>query len=582
MPATKTKKESKSIGLHNKSILHNLLFVILMIFTFTMSSTISSISSAAGISGANTGEDSSGFKFNMTYIHFNDKNSYLKYVENTKDSINEVSPNYLSLKYDGTLQISSTLDKGFIDEMHKRGIKVVPFLSNNWDRTLGRFAMGKRYKLSEQIAEAIEKYNLDGVNIDIEDLTEKDRDRHTDFIRMLRKKIPADKVIAVSVASNPKGITTGWHGSYDYEGLAEYCDYLMIMTYDEHYGGGPSGPVASIGFVERSIEYALKKVPKEKIVLGIPFYGRMWKNGGGFNGQGVSLKEVSSLIARYGGRVSFSNAYLSPKAVVTIKSDDDKPYINGKKLEAGTYTIWYENEDSLKHKLSLVKKYGIKGTGSWSLGQEPSSIWNYYSLWLNGHYYKDVQGHWAQNPIIFALNNGWITTKTVKDSGVFAPDKPLTRAEAAFALVRSLELDKDRKQESKITFSDISNHWAKNEIDIAAQHRIITGRGDGTFGPDDAVSREEMSVMLDRAISGLSGRSTVLASRGMGSGSNMNISYVDVSRELCTWSYDSIIKMSQQGIITGTPDGKFNPKSKISRAETAALLFKVRGHSSLE
>jgi hypothetical protein len=488
--------------------------------------------------------------------------------------------------------------------MHSRGIKVVPYLSNDWDRTSGRLAISKRHKLTNEIIEIIEKYNLDGINIDIEDLTEKDRDRYVEFVKMLRRRLPDDKTVAVAVAANPRGITTGWHGSYDYEELGKYSDYLMVMAYDEHYGGGAPGPVASIDFVENSIKYALKKVPKEKIVLGIPFYGRMWRSGGGMSGQGISLRFAEGLIAKYGGSVSFSSKYLSPKAIITIKSEHEKPIINGSKMRPGTYTIWYENERSLKHKLSLVKKYGLKGAGSWSLGQETSSVWNYYSLWLNGHCYSDCQGHWAQNPIIFALNNEWMTTKTVKDSSGFAPDRPLTRAEAAVAIVRALQLEKNMVyRQDEVVFKDISSHWAKKEIEIAVQHRIVMGKGNGLFAPDEAVTREEMSVMLDRALK--SSRELAVNSSRSGNSNeitkdnsdvainngdseltdvndeifnkNVNIeaAYVDVSREMCVWSYESIVRMTRQGIFAGSPDGRFKPNEKISRAEMAALLYRI-------
>lgn len=252
-------------------------------------------------------------------------------------------------------------------------------------------------------------------------------------------------------------------------------------------------------------------------------------------------------------------------------------------MRPGTYTIWYENEQSIKHKLSLIKKYDLKGTGSWSLGQETSSVWNYYSLWLNGHYYSDCQGHWALNSIIYALNNEWIS---VKGSSDFAPDKPLTRAETAVALVRAFQLGKDVIYiKDKVAFSDISSHWARKEIEIAVQHRIVMGKGDGSFAPDEAVTREEMSVMLDRVLTenrvlaGSSSRSEnhdlETDSANSADYSVDSIDYIDVDRETCAWSYDSIVRMIQQGVFAGSPDGKFKPKEKTSRAEMAELLYRI-------
>ncbi|NSW90074.1 MAG: S-layer homology domain-containing protein [Firmicutes bacterium] len=535
------------------------------------------------------------YKFNMSYIYFEDKANYLACIENTKGSINEISPGYFDLNTDGSLKLSSTIDTNFISKMHKKGIRVVPFLSNHWDRSLGRMALSKRDKLADQIINAIIEYNLDGVNVDLENLNEEDRDNYTDFVKLLSQKLPEGKILAVAVACNPKGLTKGWHGSYDYAALGKYSDYLMVMAYDEHYSGGSAGPVAGIKFVEDSIKYALERVPKEKIVLGIPFFGRIWKNGGGISGQGASLNDIEMLIAKYRGQVSFDYASFSPRAVITIKSSDEKPYIYGKKLDAGTYTIWYENEQSIKQKLSLVKKYGLKGTGSWSLGQETPNTWDYYSLWLNGHYYTDAQGHWALKSIIFVASKGWMIGN---GSSSFAPDKPLTRAEAAVVLVRALGLkgeametevssseevassqnDENMEKEEPIIFTDISEHWAKNEIEIAAQHRIVLGRGDGTFGPDQPITREELAVLVNRVL--LSDRNT-LASRGNSINDNNNsisIVYKDVSEDTCTWSYNSIIAMTSMGVITGTPDGRFLPKEKASRAEMATLLYRVWGY----
>jgi len=121
---------------------------------------------------------------------------------------------------------------------------------------------------------------LDGVDVNIENVTHEQRDAYTDLLRLLREKLPENKLVVTAVAANPNGWTIGWHGSYDYKALSNYCDYLMIMAYDESYRGSPEGPVSSKSFFDRSIEYALNQgVSKDKIVVGIPFFGRYWKQG---------------------------------------------------------------------------------------------------------------------------------------------------------------------------------------------------------------------------------------------------------------------------------------------------------------
>jgi len=322
-------------------------------------------------------------EFNMGYLYFGSTSSFISQVDRTQGVINETAPSYFDINDNGTLKITAKIDKAFITEMHKRDIKVVPFLSNHWDRDQGRAALANREQLSTQIAKAVVDYNLDGVNVDIENVSDIDRDNYTDFVRLLREKLPSDKSLSVAVAANPNGWTKGWHGSYDYTKLAQYSDYLMIMAYDESWQGSAPGPVASISFAERSIQYALsQKVPPNKIVLGLPHYGRYWVEGTATGGHGISNNRVEEIISKYESTVTFDIKSQSPKAIVTIKQGDPPTVINGKSLAPGKYTIWYENEQSIKAKVDLVDKYKIKGTGSWSLGQENRDLWTKFKEWL--------------------------------------------------------------------------------------------------------------------------------------------------------------------------------------------------------
>ncbi|MFA5523543.1 MAG: glycosyl hydrolase family 18 protein, partial [Tissierellales bacterium] len=437
-------------------------------------------------------------KFNMTYLYFGDKNNQMNLVEKTNGSLSVISPNYFNISSDGSLQLTSLLSPDFVSNMHSQNIKVVPFISNHWDRTLGRIALQNREKLSEEIVAAIKEYNLDGINVDIENVTEEDRADYTDFVRLIRSKLPEGKELSVAVAANPRGFTTGWHGSYDYEALAKYSDYLMIMAYDESYFGSEPGPVASRAFVENSIKYALNRVSSEKIVLGIPFYGRYWNENESAGGNGISLAKVDSVIRHYKGKVYFDKSSMSPYTIFTVGANDIKLLVNGKALTPGNYTIWFENEDSIKDKLQLVNKYNLKGTGSWSLGQELPSTWEYYNLWLNGKYFVDIEKNWAKNEIISIVGMGWMKGTSNVD---FSPNNSITRAQAAATLVRALGLEETNIVNGE-KFRDVpSTHWASKEIQIAAKNGIFVGVGNRKFAPEEAVTREQMATLLNRITS---------------------------------------------------------------------------------
>jgi len=312
-----------------------------------------------------------------TYLYGGTNSQYEAYVKNTGGVLDNVCPDYFELNADGSLRVQK-IDSGFIASMHNQGVRVTPFLTNNFDRALGITAMNNREALAAQIAECVYAYNLDGVDIDVENLSEQQRDVHTDFIRLLREKMP-DKQITVAVAANPYNWTIGWQGSYDYTSLAKYCDYLLIMGYDESYTGSEAGPVASSSFVEKSIQYALSKTTADKLVLGLPFYGRYWKEGSSIGGYGVTAMDIESLMKNYTTTKVYLPEVQTARVTLTLTDSDIMPRLwGGRVLTPGTYEIWYDDLTSLQYKLDLIEKYKLHGSGSWAMGQENTAIWSIY------------------------------------------------------------------------------------------------------------------------------------------------------------------------------------------------------------
>lgn len=494
--------------------------------------------------------------FNMTYIYGGSTQTQIDNVKNAKGLFNEVSPSYFDLNDDGSLKLTSALDTKFISSMHEMNVKVVPFLSNHWDREKGRNALNNREKLSDEIVETIKKYNLDGINVDIENVTHLDKDNYTDLVRLLREKLPSDKSLSVSVCANPKGWTTGWHGSYDYANLAKNCDYIMIMAYDEHYEGGTSGSVASYSFMEDSIKYALKYVESDKIVLGLPFFGRYW-NEYDKGGRGVSLKLVDQILKDYNGIGTYDKETKSMKATINVseyQAANDKYIFN-----AGTYTFWYENANTLKEKIGLIQKYNLKGSGSWSLGQETSDVWE-NNIFENSEIFKDVNvNSWSYKYIEFVKNNNLMIGD---DSNKFRPNDKLTRAEAV-TIINKIVKEKNIKLNYisyNIKFKDINGHWAYNEILDCYKKGLIKGYEDQTFKPNEYITREEIVTILDRL--------------NIYNINENKIVYIkDINFNM--WSYNAIVKSLKSGIIKGYEDNTFKPKNNITREEIASILYNI-------
>lgn len=490
-------------------------------------------------------------RYAMSYVYYGTGQAQLESVSPAEDTLSVVSPSYFNLTEDGSLLLNG-ISESFINEMHDAGMKVVPFLSNHWERTKGEKALENGEALAEEIALAILRYNLDGVNVDIENVTEKYREQYTAFVRKLRQLIPAYKEVSVAVAANPWGSETGWVGSYDYEALAKVCDHLFIMAYDEHYQGGQAGAVASLGFVEKSIQYALTKAPAEKLVLGIPFYGRIW--GGIYKGYGISIQTVEKLAKQHETSVFYDTDTLSPVMQLTVKEGEGGISIGGKTLAPGTYTIHYENADSIKAKLSLVSKYNLKGSGNWSAGQETEDVWDYYQLWLNGKYFSDISDSFAKDAILEVTADGLMQGR---GENVFAPDSTMTRAEAAAICTRLLEL-----KGGQGAFSDVpSDHWAYSFISCAASANIITGYPDGTFRPQEPITRAEMTKLLAAMV-----EKTY----------DNTVRFSDVSET--HWAVEEISALAKMGVLSGYPDGTFRPDNKINRGEAAVILKRIQDY----
>ncbi len=492
-------------------------------------------------------------RYSMTYLSYGSYDKQLEYVALSNNSFSVISPSYFNILSDGSLSVEE-ISQSYVNAMHERNVKIVPFVSNHWDRTAGNKALENVEQLAEEVAAAVKKYNLDGVNVDIENVTHQYREQYTKFVRLLRQKIPKEKEISVAVAANPNGWNLGWHGSYDYKALGEIADHLFIMAYDEHFNGGDAGPVASISFVEQSIQYALKYVDKEKIVLGVPFFGRLWSDDGSIKGIGITNRQIASALDKTNSSYWIDDATKSATARFSV-TNNHSITVNGQKLKPGNYTVWFDNSDTLKYKLSLVDKYGLKGAGSWSVGQETQDVWDYYSQWLNGKYFSDTFYHFAKDDILLNYQKGWM--KGVSEHE-FDPNDGLTRAQAAVILCRYLNLTESSKPSS---FSDISNHWAEKEIHLVAQSGLLQGYPDGKFYPNRAVTREEIAVILQR----------ILQYEYTGEKNGSGFSDVNTDR----WSYQEITALLNSGILLGYPDNTFRPEQFLSRGEMAHLLQKT-------
>lgn len=189
-----------------------------------------------------------------------------------------VSPTWFHLQKDGL--VKNVADKKYVEWAHKKGYQVWGLFSNSFDAKLTNSMLNDpklRIKVIKQLLSYVELYQLDGINVDFENVYLKDKEELVQFLRELTPLLH-EKGRTVSIDVTVKSLSENWSMFYDRKKIGEIVDYVMLMAYDEHWATSPkAGSVASIPWVEKGIKGILEEVPNDKLILGVPFYTRLWK-----------------------------------------------------------------------------------------------------------------------------------------------------------------------------------------------------------------------------------------------------------------------------------------------------------------
>ena len=557
----------------------------------------------------------------MGYIHA--KTNYSELVKATNGVLHEIVLDWLGIDQTGNLVIDEKkFNADFIAEMHSQGVKVTAMLSSGFSREIGIAALNNAEVLTDQIVALVEARNLDGINYDIENLSHNERDMQTAFVQLLRAKLPADKILGVAVTANPRKWKEGWHASYDMPALADASDYLMLMAYDDGYAGGPERPVASIGYVESCILDLLERgVDSQKIVLGIPLYGRIWSTDGSLLGLGVELTsayrmvEDTSLIEK-----SYTYDDEAQAALLSFTALAPYPVYTWRDIPAGSYNLWFENEASLKAKVALGQKYNLLGLGHWSIGQADGSLVTSIANWSKNANdviiddpikeeipvksptpeseipqastppvnvidetliyeprFQDIEGHWAEADILYADKQGWFGWLIGTE---YEPEQVLKRAEVATSLMSFFKLAEVKLGE--ISFSDVpADYWAWMSIEAVVAQGMMGGTNTEakTFAPEAVFSRAHLASIFDRLFT--EAENTARQSIDWLSLTNP---YTDLSDD--HWAKVPLLRMVERGLLVGyiSEDGSMIMQADrtISRAELAVLLGRLENWFQME
>lgn len=312
------------------------------------------------------------FPINMAWHQVTNQSANNKVSDLVKRTrgLKVISPTWFYLN-DNKGGIANLASSSYVSYCHQKGIEVWGLVSNLENRdvdtaTVLNVTTNRDNLVNNLIAEAI-KFDLDGINIDIELLPEEAAGGYLQFIRELSIKCENNDI----VLSVDDYVPAGYNAYYDMQEQAVFADYIALMAYDEHYAGSEeAGSVASIGFVQKGVEDTLQQVPAEQLILGIPFYTRLWEltptddpeKPYKVSSDALGMSDAETKVAQNNAELQWS--------------DEAGQYYTEYEAGGKLYKIWMEEQNSIEKKLEVVKANNLAGAAFWKLNYEKSTVWD--------------------------------------------------------------------------------------------------------------------------------------------------------------------------------------------------------------
>lgn len=320
-------------------------------------------------------------KVNLTWDYYSEYVNAPNREGTTIDGINVVSPAFFYLDTNGDLKENiGDSGKAYIKWAKNNGYKIWPMVSNgvaaNKSLNITSNIMNdyeKRKKLIESIVNKCVEYELDGINIDFENMKSEDKDMYSRFIIELEPRLKEiGMVLSVDVTAPDGGDT--WSMCFDRHVIGNVADYTIFMAYDQNGSSSTKpGTTAGYNWVKLNLVKFLQteEINPNKLILAVPLYTRIWttnSDGKVISNNSLSIKNTEAAI---------------PDG--TTKQWNDELKQNYVTFSSGNNTkqIWIEDIDSLKAKISLMKENNLAGIASWEANMAYDDIWTMFKNELN-------------------------------------------------------------------------------------------------------------------------------------------------------------------------------------------------------
>lgn len=282
-----------------------------------------------------------------------------------------LSPFHYSFREDGTL--TSFNEQSVIDAALQTNSKPLLALTNieggSFDSDLAAALFRNpdvQDTLITNLLNKMREKGYQGVNFDFEYVYPEDREGYNNFLRKVVDRLrPEGYILSTAVAPKVTAEQQGLlYEAHDYPVHGELMDFVVLMTYEWGWAGGRPWAIAPIGEVRKVLDYAVQAIPRDKIMMGVPLYGRDWRVPWveGTRARTVSLDRAIELAIRYGEAIKYDE-------------QDQSPYFEYTDETGQKHEVWFEDARSVKAKYETAKEYGLRGVSYWVLGVPLKQNW---------------------------------------------------------------------------------------------------------------------------------------------------------------------------------------------------------------
>ncbi len=294
-----------------------------------------------------------------------------------KQNLTHVIPAWLTLGPDGTSIDFSDFDleenpknERVLEIAHSVGLRIVPLISNSkggvWDPKIVHKLLSSEANqktLIKRLYDWVVKNNFQGINLDFEELEAEDYPKLPGFVKLVHAAFHPSKLgVSVDVEAGNETTKT--------KELADACDWIMLMAYDQHSEEDFAGPIAGAEWCEQVLEATLRQIPAEKVVLGIGNYAYDWNTSSKDKlADSLSFQEAMDTAKGYNDA--------PPSKVIDFDPDSLNATFSYEDDNNDMHRVWMLDAVSAYNQWLSARTYDLRGAAVWALGQEDPGIWTF-------------------------------------------------------------------------------------------------------------------------------------------------------------------------------------------------------------